>query len=219
FHWPLVELGVGLWNKVSPPDANARPEVKSASVGNALRMIRYQTAKLAFYSALAMGLATIFVLLALRKRVRVTFGAERWIFLGLWIIPAAAFFALNHLGAWGYLLIYLAGLSVIAAQTIAVLFGNRKAVVTAIIAIVNIAVFLFMRPLPETSERNKLLNVAVLQYGAPAIRMHFARARSSAFTQDPRQLPLQCFTDDCLKRTIPLDFHLPRDLAPVTPRR
>ncbi|HEX7830187.1 MAG TPA: glycosyltransferase family 39 protein [Thermoanaerobaculia bacterium] len=217
FHWPLVELGVALWNKVSPPAADAPREVRLASASNALKMLRYQTAKVLFYGTIALGLATLFVLLALLKRVRITFGAERWIFLGLWILPAALFYALNHFGAWGYLLIFLAAFAVIAAQAIAVLFAQRWVVVTAIIALINIAVFLFMRPLPETTERNKLLNIAVLQYAAPGLRMHFARARSSAFNADPRQLAMDCLTTECLERDLPRDFHLPPDLKPAQP--
>ncbi|MFL6247677.1 MAG: glycosyltransferase family 39 protein [Thermoanaerobaculia bacterium] len=218
FHWPLVELGVALWNKVSPPAADAPREVRTASASNALRMMRYQTAKLLFYGAIAVGLASIFVLLAFLKRVRRTFDAERWIFLALWILPAALFFALNHLGAWGYLLIFLAALTVIAAQAIVTL-TRRPMVVTAMLALVNVLVFLFMRPLPDTSERNRLMNIAVLQYGAPSIRMHYARARSSGFAKDPRQLPVDCVTDECLEKSLKKDFGLPADLAPVRPLR
>ena len=222
FHWPLVELGVALWNEVRPPSADAPLEVRTASLSNALRMIRYQTAKLLFYAALAMGLGTLFVLLALKRKVRLTFGAERWIFLILWILPAAGFFALNHLGAWGYLLLFLAALAVIAAQTIVVLFATRRGRVlaTAAIVLVNVLTFVLMRPLPETTSRNRLLNIALLQYSAPSIVMHYARARSSAFEEgDPRQLRLECATDECLERLIKKDFHLPEDLQPVKPLR
>lgn len=219
FHWPLVELGVALWNKVVPPGPDAPLEVRTASVTNALKMIRYQTAKLLFYVVLALGLAAVFVVLAVRKRVRQSFGLDRWVFLGLWIVPAAAFFALNHLGAWGYLLIFLAGLCAIAAQTIVVMFATPRGrwSVTAAIALVNVAVFLFMRPLPETSDRNRLINVALLQYGAPGIRMHFARARSSTFNADPRQLPNDCLTDACLEVGLKRDFRLPAELQPARP--
>lgn len=219
FHWPLVELAVALWNEVHPPAADAPVEVRNASVSMALRMLRYQTAKLLFYSAIACGLATFFVLLSLRRRVRTTIEGERWMFLGLWILPAALFFALNHLGAWGYLLIYLAALAAIAAQTIVVLFSTARGRVlaTAVIALVNIATFVFMRPLPETTDRNRLLDIALLQYAAPSIREHYARARSSGFAEDPRQLPLRCFTDECLERSIPRAFGLPPELEPVEP--
>lgn len=217
FHWPLVELGVALWNEVSPPDADAPREVRTASASHALKLLRYQTAKVLFYGTVALGLATPFVLLAFLRRVRVTFGAERWIFLALWILPAALFYALNHFGAWGYLLIFLAAFAVLAAQAIVVLFERRWIAVTVLLAIVHVAVFLLMRPLPETSERNKLLNIALLQYGAPALSMHFARARSSAFNEDPRQLALECFDTPCLERTIKRDFHLPREMEPVRP--
>jgi 4-amino-4-deoxy-L-arabinose transferase-like glycosyltransferase len=217
FHWPLVELGVALWNKVSPPDADAPREVRTASLSNSLRMLRYQSAKVLFYGGVAMGLAAPFVLFAFVKRVRVTFGFERWIFLALWIFPALGFYMLNHFGAWGYLLIFLAAFVVIAAQAILVLFERRWVVVTALIAIVQVGVFLFMKPLPETTERNKLLNIALLQYGAPGLRLHFARARSSAFNPDPRQLPLACCSTICLEQSIPRDFHLPKDLQAVKP--
>lgn len=217
FHWPLVELGVSLWNKVSPPAADAPREVRTASLSNSLRMLRYQSAKVLFYGAIAMGLATPFVLLAFLKRVRITFGFERAIFLVLWILPALGFYMLNHFGAWGYLLIFLAAFAVIAAQAIAVLFGERWKTAIAMIAIVHIAVFVFMKPLPETTERNKLLNIALLQYGGPGLKMHFARARSSAFNAEPRQLPLQCFTTPCLEQSIKRDFHLPAALQPAKP--
>jgi hypothetical protein len=76
-----------------------------------------------------------------------------------------------------------------------------------------------MRPLPETSDRNRVLNVALLQYGAPSIRAHYARSRARAFTEDPRQLNLDCVTDECLIESIPVDFHLPPDLEPARPLR
>lgn len=218
FHWPLVELGVALWNQVSPPSADAPREVRTASASNALRMIRYQTAKLLFYGGVAVGLASLFVLLAFLKRARRTFDAERWIFFSLWVLPAALFFALNHLGAWGYLLIFLAALTVIAAQAIVTL-TKRPMLVTAALALVNVLAFLFMRPLPDTTERNRLMNIALLQYAAPSIRMHYARARSSGFAKDPRQLPIDCVTDECLEKSIKKDFSLPAELEPVKPLR
>jgi 4-amino-4-deoxy-L-arabinose transferase-like glycosyltransferase len=218
FHWPLVELGVALRNKVAPPSAGAPREVRIASASNALRMMRYQTAKVLFYAALALGLASVFVLLALRRRVRATFDADRRIFLGLWIVPAALFFALNHFGAWGYLLIFLAALAIVAAQTIVVLFTPRgQWFATAAVALMNVLIFLCMRPLPDTTERNRLLNVALLQYAAPSIRMHYARARSAAFSGDPRQLPIDCLTDECLEKSIARDFMLPPELKPAKP--
>lgn len=214
FHWPLVELGVALWNKAHPPSATAPREVRLASASNALRLIRYQTAKLLLYTGLAAGLAAVFVLLAFLKRVRVTFDAERWIFLALWVLPSALFFALNHLGAWGYLLIFLAALTTMAAQAIVVLFSaSRQVLVTAMLALINVLAFLFMRPLPG----RELMNIAVLQYGAPSIRAHYSRARSSAFQRDPRQLPLDCVTDECLEKSIKKDFSLPAELQPVRP--
>lgn len=219
FHWPLVELGVALWNEVSPPGPDAPREVRLASVSNSLKMLRYQTAKVLFYCAVAMGLATPFVLLCLVRRVRLSIGLERGIFLGLWILPAWLFFALNHFGAWGYLLIFLAGFAVIAAQTMLILFERRWLLITSVIVLVNVGVFLFMRPLPETTERAKLLNIALLQYGAPGLQSHFARARSSAFNADPRQLVLRCYTTQCLERSIPRDFHLPPDLKSARPLR
>lgn len=220
FHFPLFELVVAMWNEVHPPAADAPIEVRKASASNALRMIRYQTLKLGFYGTLAVGLATPFLLLALKKRVRQSIDRERWIFLGLWILPAALFFALNHLGAWGYLLIFLAAVMSIAARAITILLAPRAQVyATAVIALASVAVFLFMRPLPETSDRNRVLNVALLQYGAPSIRAHYARSRARIFTKDPRQLDIDCVTDECLIRSIPIDFHLPPDLEPVRPLR
>jgi 4-amino-4-deoxy-L-arabinose transferase-like glycosyltransferase len=219
FHWPLVELGVALWNEVVPPGPDAPREVRLASIGGALKMLRYQTAKVLFYCALAMGLATPFVLLSLIRRVRLSIGLERWIFLGLWILPAWLFFALNHFGAWGYLLLFLAGFAILAAQSIVVLWERNWMVVAGLIVLINAAIFLLMKPLPETTERNKLLNIAVLQYGARGLHAHFARARSSAFNADPRQLVLKCYDTACLERSIPRDFHLPPDLKPARPLR
>ena len=218
-HWPLVELGVAAWNRVHPPAADARVEIRNASAGNALRMLRYQVAKLMFYGVLSMGLATLFVLAALSRNVRTTFGRDRWIFLGLWILPPALFFALNHFGAWGYLLIFLAAIAVIAAQSVVTIFRStaERVLVVVTIALLNVAVFMLMSPRPETNDRNRVINVALLQYSGPSIRMHFARARSAAFSEDPRQLRLGCFRDDCLIASIREDFNLPQDLQPVKP--
>jgi 4-amino-4-deoxy-L-arabinose transferase-like glycosyltransferase len=216
FHWPLVELVVAAWNAVDPPEPDAPHEIRAASATHALRMIRYQTAKLLFYAAVACGLATLFVLLTLQTRVRRTIDFERWMFLGLWILPSAFFFALNHLGAWGYLLIFLAALMTLAARAIVVL-TKRPMLVTAFLAMVNILTFMLMRPLPDTTDRNRTINVALLQYGAPAIRMHYARSRAKAYTSDPRQLQSDCVTDECLVRDLPDAFDLPKDLRPVRP--
>ena len=219
FHWPLAELGVALWNRVDPPSPDALPELRTASASDALRLIRYQTAKLLFYGGLATGLAGVFVLLSFSKRVRATFDTDRTIFLALWILPAALFFALNHFGAWGYLLLFLAALAVIAAQAIVVLCPNPRgqAIVTGILVLTNALLFLCLRPLPDTSERNRLLNIALLQYGAPSIHAHYARARSTGFSNDPRQLALDCVTDECLEKSIKKDFALPAEMEPVKP--
>lgn len=220
FHFPLFELVVAMWNEVHPPAADAPIEVRKASASDALRMIWYQTVKLGFYGTLALGLATPFVLLAMKKRVRESIDRERWLFLGLWILPAALFFALNHLGAWGYLLIFLAALMTIAARSITILLAPRAQVyATATIALASVLVFLFMRPLPETSDRNRVVNTALLQYAAPSIRAHYARSRARVFSTDPRQLNLDCATDDCLIQSIPKHFHLPPDLEPARPLR
>jgi 4-amino-4-deoxy-L-arabinose transferase-like glycosyltransferase len=217
FHWPLAELGVALWNQVVPPSPDAPLEVRTASAAHALRLIRYQTAKLLFYGALAMGLAAPLLALLWLPGVRALLRPDRGVFLALWIVPAAAFFALNHLGAWGYLLIFLSALTVIAAAVLVQLVGPiaRRTAIASVIVVANCAVFLWMRPLPDTSDRNRVINVALLQYGAPAIRAHYARARSRAFTADPRQLPLECLTDECLKVSLPRDFRLPADLLPA----
>ncbi|HKR66288.1 MAG TPA: glycosyltransferase family 39 protein [Thermoanaerobaculia bacterium] len=213
FHWPLVELGVALWNKVHAPSPDAPLEVRTASASNALRMMRYQSAKLLFYLAVALGLATIFVVVALFKRPP----REETIFLALWILPSALFFALNHLGAWGYLLIFLAAFAVLAAHAIARL--RARVAITAAIAIVNVCVFLFMRPLPETTDRNRTIDIALLQYGAPAIRMGYARSRAKGYTSDPRQLNVDCVTNECLIRDLPKAFALPPDVRVVQPLR
>ena len=205
FHWPLAELAVGAWNAIDPPSANAPPEVKRASAIGALRMIRYQTLKLIAYTLLACGLWIVFVIAGLRR-----LGRERAIFLALWIVPAFLFFALNHFGAWGYLLIFLGALAVIAAHG-----SPRGFAIVAIICAIHFGVFVFMRPLPDRSERATLMNIAVLQYGAPAIRMSYARARSSAFSEDPRELPVDCVTEECLERNIPLDYNLPPGTKPM----
>jgi 4-amino-4-deoxy-L-arabinose transferase-like glycosyltransferase len=219
FHWPLVELGVALWNGIDPPSPDASPEVRTASASRALRLIRYQSAKLLFYGALAMGLACVFLLLAFLRRVRATFDGDRTVFLALWIVPAALFFALNHFGAWGYLLLFLAALTTIAARTIVVLFPTTRgqAIVTGTLVLTSVLLFLCMRPLPDTTERNRLLNIALLQYGAPSIRAHYARARSSGFSNDPRQLAMDCVTDECLEKSIKKDFALPVGMQPVKP--
>jgi 4-amino-4-deoxy-L-arabinose transferase-like glycosyltransferase len=219
FHWPLVELGVALWNHFDPPPPDASREVRTASASNALRMIRYQTAKLLFYGCLAMGLAAVFVVLAFLKRVRASFDADRAVFLALWILPAALFFALNHFGAWGYLLLFLAALTILAAQAIAVLFPTTRgqAFVTGTLVLTNALLFLCMRPLPDTSDRNRLLNIALLQYAGPSIHAHYARARSSGFSNDPRQLSLDCVTDECLETSVKKDFALPAEMQPVKP--
>ena len=212
FHWPLVELAVAAWNAVVPPSPTAPPEVLRASAAGAARMIWYQTLKLAGYLLLACGLWTAFLAAAWRG-----LGRERLFFFVLWIAPATLFFALNHFGSWGYLLILLPALAVLAARGIIVWFPRHAVVVAAVISAIHFASFVTMRPLPETSDRAKLINTALLQYDAPAIRMSYGRARSSIFTADPRELHLDCVTDACLRRSIPQDFHLPPDVRPMQP--
>jgi len=110
------------------------------------------------------------------------------------------------------LLIFVAAFALIAAH------GAKKMLVIAIaISIVHFSVFMFMRPLPDRSVNATLMNIAVLQYGAPAIRMSYARARSTAFSRDPRELTVECTTDECFERNIPVDYNLPRDVKPMRP--
>jgi hypothetical protein len=212
FHWPLVELFVGAWNDIHPPSATAPPEVKAASASNALRMLRYQTVKVIAYTLLACGIWSIFLIAGLRRM-----GRERALFLALWILPAGLFFALNHFGAWGYLLIFLAALAVIAAHGLTLLAPRRAMAVAILVSAIHFGVFVFMRPLPDRSNRATLANIALLQYGAPAIRMSYARARSSAFQADPRELPVDCVTEECLERDIPRNYHLPPGTRPMRP--
>jgi len=212
FHWPLVELAVGAWNAVHPPTAASPPEVQSATVGGAARMIRYQSAKFVCFAIFACGLWLPFIAFGVRRLER----EQRW-FFALWIVPAALFFALNHFGSWGYLLFFLGGLAVLAARGVVAAVPRRTAAIVAAIAAVQFAVFCLMRPIPERSDRAILINTAVLQYGAPSIGMHFSRARSSAFNDDKRELPLDCVTERCLERSIPRDFQLPPDVRPMTP--
>ena len=94
---------------------------------------------------------------------------------------------------------------------------RRAYAIAGIICVVHFGVFIFMRPLPDRSERATLMNIAVLQYGAPSIRMSYARARSSAFSGDPRELPVDCVTEECLERNIPRDYHLPPGTQAMRP--
>ena len=212
FHWPLVELAVGAWCSIHPPTPASPPEVQSASVGGALRMIRYQSAKFVCFTIFACGLWAPFILFGVRR-----LGGEPRTFFALWIIPAALFFALNHFGSWGYLLFFLGGLAVIAARGMVAVAPRRAPVIVVAVAVVQLAIFCFMRPLPERSDRDILINTAVLQYGAPSIRAHFSRARSKAFDTDKRELALDCVTERCLERSIPRDFDLPPGLKPMKP--
>jgi len=212
FHWPLVELAVGAWNKVSPPSASAPPEVRSATMGNAARMIRYQSAKFVCFTIFACGVWGPLVLLGLRR-----LEPEQRAFFALWIIPASLFFMLNHFGSWGYLLLLLGGLALLAARGLVSVAPQRANVIAAVIAVIQLSIFIFMRPLPERSDRDILINTAVLQYGAPSIRNHFSRARSAAFSVEKRELALDCVTERCLEQSIPRDFSLPPEVKPMRP--
>ena len=212
FHWPLVELAVGAWNRIHAPSATAPPEVRSADVGNAARMIRYQSAKFVCYLIFACGAWGLFVFFGLRR-----LEPEQRAFFVLWIVPAALFFMLNHFGSWGYLLLFLGAFALLAARGLLIAAPRRATAIAAFVAAVQLSIFIFMRPLPERSDREILINTAVLQYGAPSIRNHFSRARSAAFSVEKRELPLDCVTPRCLEQSIPRDFSLPPDLKPMRP--
>lgn len=219
FLWPGLEIAVALFNHVSPPTPSAPPGVASASLKHGLAHFRTQFLKLIFYTLMAGGLASICWLLpVISAPVRKSFrqNSASSAILAIWILPAFVFFALGHFGPWGFLLFYLGGLCLLAAQSLVVFVSSGLSLVNAaspegepdssspaaatrsmpaktlkscyafvcISAILNIAFFVFCRPLPETSERNKLLNLLVLQYTAPAIRQHFARARSGLAYKD-----------------------------------
>jgi 4-amino-4-deoxy-L-arabinose transferase-like glycosyltransferase len=227
FHWPFVELGVAAWNAVWPPGPDAPAEVRQASLAHAGRQILFQVLKVGIYLLLALGPAAAFGLLPLlsrRCRYLFTNVPRAAPFLSLWIAPAALFFAVGHFGSWGYLLVFLGAFCLIAAEAL-VGFVERRVSrprywvfsLTAAAAVSNLAFFLVARPLPETSERNRVVNVVLLQYTAPAIAQHYARARGTMHDADPRQLKLDCVQDDCLRRDLPALFNLDPGLEPMMP--
>ncbi len=191
FVWPGLELVVASWNHIVAPGASAPEEVRNATLTHSLAHLRTQVCKLAFYTLLAGGLASVLWLLPLfsgsvRSAFAKTPGSAT--FLLLWITPALLFFALGHFGPWGFLLLYLGALCLICGESLVALLDNLAitpqrhlqiaCVATALCAISSLGFFVFARPLPETSQYNKLANLILLQYTAPAVHQHFARVRS-----------------------------------------
>ncbi len=82
-----------------------------------------------------------------------------------------------------------------------------------VICSASLVSFLLLKPLPHSSDRNKLLNVAIFQYSAKAIEFGYATARSAVFHKDYRQLPYDCVSDDCLVELLPEAF----GFDPATP--
>ncbi|MGB5707423.1 MAG: glycosyltransferase family 39 protein [Arenicellales bacterium] len=217
FHWPFVEIMVASRNFFFPPDELAPIEIRRASNINAMKVILYQFCKLLLYLVFATGLATLPLLLIFwGRRYTKELGKHKALFLGLWILPAASFFIFGHFGSWGYLLLLLGGVLLIASNCLVEFVrqmllnsaaeGKVLALSILIICGANLMGFLGLEPLPHSTDRNKLLNVAILQYTATGIRNSYAVARSSVFRPDYRQLPYDCVTDDCLVKSLPGQF-------------
>lgn len=217
FHWPFVELLVASKNLFVPPDDDARMEIKRASITNALKVIFYQFCKLLFYLVLSCGIATIaFLLLPVIYRHSTKIVVDKFVFFSLWTGPASVFFIFGHLGSWGYLLLYLGAVLLLASAVLAVYLRTRSItrmtanrawmILILLICAVNMAWFHTLKPLPHGSDFNKLINVALLQYTANGIKHKYAVARSSVFKEDYRQLPYNCVTDECLTESLPSQF-------------
>ena len=217
FHWPFVELLVASKNLIQPPNDDARIEIRRASASHALKVIFYQFCKLLFYLLLSCGIAAIaFVFAPVVYRHATNTDVDQIAFFGLWIGPATLFFVLGHLGSWGYLLLYLGALLLLASALLALYLRARAATGTAanrtwmtlilLICAVNLTWFHTLKPLPHASDLNKLINVALLQYTADGIKHKYAVARSSVFKEDHRQLPYNCVTDKCLTESLPSQF-------------
>src|SRR5262249_29183219 len=143
--------------------------------------------KLGFYTFLACGLSIffwIFPLISRDVRAKVRPGIA---FFVLWILPSALFFALGHFGPWGFLLIYLPALCLISTDFLFSFFAASALPRTmqllicwglcAICAASSVAFFALCRPVPETTDRAKLVNLLFFQYTGTAILEQFARAR------------------------------------------
>lgn len=217
FHWPFVEIVVASKNYFFPPADSAPIEIRQASNINAVKVILYQFCKLLFYLAFALGLATFPLLLAFAGRqYSSSLGRQKAEFLGFWLIPALLFFIFGHFGSWGYLLLLMGGPLLIASNFLVTFiqakagrltaFNSALTVSVLVICSANVAAFLLLEPLPHSSDRNKLLNVAIFQYTAKAIADGYATARSTVFNEDFRQLPYDCVSDDCLVEMLPEAF-------------
>ena len=224
FHWPFVEVVVASKNYFFPPADSAPIEIRRASNINALKVILYQICKLLFYMAYALGLAAFpLLLVAAGRKYSSNLGGPTAVFLGFWLAPALLFFIFGHFGSWGYLLLLLGGLVLIASNYLANFIQARVnstqvfniAMIVSILVIcsANLVGFLLLKPLPHSSDRNKLLNVAIFQYSAKAIEFGYATARSAVFHKDYRQLPYDCVSDDCLVELFPEAF----GFDPATP--
>jgi hypothetical protein len=117
--------------------------------------------KLVMYTSYALGAAgiplAIYLLIGIAKRKN-DLSLEKWVFIGLWIIPSLLYYTFIHMGQQGLVFVYLPVLILLAAHGIRYLFANstpKNFAVIMVILSINAAVFLFLPeyPIPGSTQR------------------------------------------------------------------
>lgn len=197
YHWPFMEVLQWVDEKLN---LQILPDYRDFGAGtpqldHAVKLASIQFLKQSFYLLLSLPAVILVLLLVLRpSKWKTLLQRDELLFFGAWLIPVGGFFVVGHLGAMGYLQIYLSGVSLLLVILLERLYGQAQTTTTSWITwqkahlgltALGLAFFLFATPYRSENPREKLLDVVALQHTASSIRQHYQVARSTTNKPGP----------------------------------
>ncbi len=191
FHMPIFEIAMYVQRKLHVSVIAERANWPAPSMARAVRLIGLQVLKLGYYLVLSMPLLVVLVVRRLwsggtsRGREEVDGLHQRRTFLLLWIVPACLFFMVGHMGAIGYLQVFLPGLAIGVAAALMEKGGmsskleGRWGRWVWLAPAASALFFVTARPFRVPTGGRHVADLILLQYTGAAIREGFATARGN----------------------------------------
>jgi hypothetical protein len=170
---PLMQWsgGIGRYLEITGAFTRRFQSTTSVLMGGGWWGIRRNLIKLTMYTLFAWSLALIPGVIYAAKRLFHREWPRDWervLFLGLWIVPPVAFYALIHMGQQGLVFVFLPALLLLSAVgLLRLLGGNREkrwvtSLATVGLVICNSAIFCLAPEYPLGGDRWRLLTRATL---------------------------------------------------------
>lgn len=161
---PLILMSGGLASYMRTVNAfsNSYQSFTSVTMGAGLTGLRHNLAKLIPYTLYGLFLASIPYLLLIQKRFREALRREsweKWLFLGLWALPAIVFYIFIHMGQQGLVFVFLPALILFGAFGLNFLVEKNIRFLwsIAVIVVISVAFFLWTPEYPLGSSSQRLL--------------------------------------------------------------